>query len=165
MRVGIGYDIHQLKEGRPLILGGVPIPHTHGLDGHSDADALTHAVCDALLGAMGEGDLGRYYPSSDPQFANMKSLDMLKGIHAKLAERGFHLLSLDTVVVAQAPRLGSYLAEMSKQLAQVLHVEPSLVNVKVKSHDHLGTLGRKEGIAAQAVCLIAPKPSDEKTVV
>ena len=164
MRVGIGYDIHQLKEGRPLILGGVRIPHTHGLDGHSDADALTHAVCDALLGAMGEGDLGCYYPSSDPQFANMKSLDMLKGIHVKLAERGFRLVNLDTVVVAQAPRLGSYLAEMSKQLARVLRVEPSLVNVKVKSHDHLGTLGRQEGIAAQAVCLIACTSSDEKAI-
>ena len=164
MRVGIGYDIHQLKEGRPLILGGVLIPHTHGLDGHSDADALTHAVCDALLGAMGEGGLGRYYPSSDPRLTNMNSLDMLEGVHAKLTERGFRLVNLDTVVVAQAPRLGSYLAEMSKQLARVLRVEPSLVNVKVKSHDHLGTLGRQEGIAAQAVCLIAHVPSDEKMI-
>ena len=164
MRVGIGYDIHQLKEGRPLILGGVRIPHTHGLDGHSDADALTHAVCDALLGAMGEGDLGRYYPSSDPRLTNMNSLDMLEGVHAKLAERGFRLVNLDTVVVAQAPRLGSYLTEMSTQLARVLRVEPSFVNVKVKSHDHLGTLGRQEGIAAQAVCLIAHVPSDEKAI-
>jgi 2-C-methyl-D-erythritol 2,4-cyclodiphosphate synthase len=164
MRVGIGYDIHQLKEGRPLILGGVLIPHTHGLDGHSDADALTHAVCDALLGAMGEGDLGRYYPSSDPRLTNMNSLDMLEGVHAKLAERGFRLVNLDTVVVAQAPRLGTYLTEMSTQLARVLRVEPSFVNVKVKSHDHLGTLGRQEGIAAQAVCLIAHVPSDEKMI-
>ncbi len=164
MRVGIGYDIHQLKEGRPLILGGVLIPHTHGLDGHSDADALTHAVCDALLGAMGEGDLGRYYPSSDPRLTNMNSLDMLEGVHAKLMDRGFRLVNLDTVVVAQAPRLGSYLAEMSKRLSRVLRVEPSLVNVKVKSHDHLGTLGRQEGIAAQAVCLIAHVPSDEKMI-
>ncbi len=164
MRVGIGYDIHQLKEGRPLILGGVRIPHTHGLDGHSDADALTHAVCDALLGAMGEGDLGRYYPSSDPRLTNMNSLDMLEGVHAKLAERGFRLVNLDTVVVAQAPLLGSYLAEMSKQLSRVLRVEPSLVNVKVKSHDRLGTIGRQEGIAAQAVCLIAHVQSDEKMI-
>ena len=164
MRVGIGYDIHQLKEGRPLILGGVLIPHTHGLDGHSDADALTHAVCDALLGAMGEGDLGRYYPSSDPRLTNMNSLDMLEGVHAKLAERGFRLVNLDTVVVAQAPRLGTYLTEMSTQLARVLRVEPSLVNVKVKSHDRLGTIGRQEGIAAQAVCLIAHVQSDEKMI-
>lgn len=154
MRVGIGYDIHRLKEGRPLILGGVHIPHTHGLDGHSDADALTHAVCDAVLGAMGEGDLGRYYPSSDPAYKNMNSLEMLQGIQAKLAERRLCLVSLDTVVVAQAPRLGPYVAQMGKQLAEVLQVDPSLVNVKVKSHDHLGTLGRGEGIAAQAVCLL-----------
>ncbi len=161
MRVGIGYDIHQLKEERPLILGGVRVSHTHGLDGHSDADALTHAVCDALLGAMGEGDLGRYYPSSDPQFANMNSLDMLEGVCAKLEERGLRLVNLDAVIVAQAPRLGNYLAEMSKQLARVLRVDQSLVNVKVKSHDRLGTLGRQEGIAAQAVCLLAQVPSEK----
>ena len=162
MRVGIGYDIHQLKEGQPLILGGVQVPHTHGLDGHSDADALTHAVCDALLGAMGEGDLGSHYPSSDPRWKDMNSLDMLEGVCVKLAERGLCLVNLDTVVVAQAPRLGSYLAEMGKQLAGVLRVDPALVNVKVKSHDHLGALGRQEGIAAQAVCLLADVPSDEK---
>lgn len=164
MRVGIGYDIHQLKEGKPLILGGIRIPHTHGLDGHSDADALTHAVCDALLGAMGEGDLGRYYPSSDPRWRDMNSLDMLERVHAKLAERGLRLVNLDTVVVAQAPRLESYLAEMSKQLAGVLRVDPSLVNVKVKSHDHLGALGRQEGIAAQAVCLLGDVSSGEKAI-
>ena len=163
MRVGIGYDIHRLKEGQPLILGGVQVPHTHGLDGHSDADALTHAVCDALLGAMGEGDLGSLYPSSDPRWKDMNSLDMLEGVCAKLEERGLRLVNLDTVIVAQAPRLGSYLAEMGKQLAGVLRVDPSLVNVKVKSHDHLGALGRQEGIAAQAVCLLADVPSDEKT--
>ena len=162
MRVGIGYDIHRLKEGQPLILGGVQVPHTHGLDGHSDADALTHAVCDALLGAMGEGDLGSYYPSSDPRWKDMNSLEMLKGVCAKLAERGLRLVNLDTVIVAQAPRLGSYLVEMGKQLAGVLRVDPALVNVKVKSHDHLGALGRQEGIAAQAVCLLAYVPSDEK---
>ena len=161
MRVGIGYDIHQLKEGKPLILGGVRIPHTHGLEGHSDADALTHAVCDALLGAMGEGDLGSHYPSSDPRWKDMNSLDMLAGVHAKLAERGLRLVNMDTVIVAQAPRLGNYVVEMSKQLAGVLRVDPSLVNVKVKSHDGLGTLGRQEGIAAQAVCLVAQVPSEK----
>ena len=162
MRVGIGYDIHQLKEGKPLILGGVRVPHTHGLEGHSDADALTHAVCDALLGAMGEGDLGSHYPSSDPRFAkDMNSLDMLEGVCAKLEERGLRLVNLDAVIVAQAPRLGNYLAEMSKQLARVLRVDPSLVNVKVKSHDRLGALGRQEGIAAQAVCLLAQVPSEK----
>ena len=158
MRVGIGYDIHQLKEGRPLVLGGVRVPHTHGLDGHSDADVLTHAVCDALLGAMGEGDLGRYYPANDPKCANMDSLDMLKDVRDKLAGCGFDLVNLDTVLVAQAPRLNNYMAAMSQRLAGVLRVDPSRVNIKVKSHDHIGALGREEGIAAQAVCLIAPKP-------
>ena len=154
MRIGIGYDIHRLKEGRSLILGGILIPHTQGLEGHSDADALTHAVCDSLLGAMNEGDLGRYYPSSDPEFKDMDSLEMLKGVVEKLAQRGFHLVNLDTVIIAQVPRLESYLSNMAKRLAEVLAVSPNLVSVKVKSSDHIGTIGRMEGIASQAVCLI-----------
>ncbi len=154
MRIGIGYDIHRLQEGRPLILGGIHVPHTHGLDGHSDADALTHAVCDALLGAMNEGDLGRYYPSSDPQYKGMNSLEMLSGVSGKLAQRRFQLVNLDTVIIAQGPRLGSFLADMAKCLAEVLAVDAGLVSVKVKSGDHIGAIGRLEGIAAQAICLI-----------
>jgi len=154
MRIGIGSDIHRLKEERPLILGGIHVPHTHGLDGHSDADALTHAICDALLGAMNEGDLGRYYPSSDPTCKDMNSLDMLKGVTEKLAQRGFRLVNLDTVIIAQTPSLGFYLADMAKRLAEVLAVDPDLVSVKVKSADHIGAIGRMEGIAAQAICLI-----------
>ena len=165
MRIGIGYDIHQLKEGRPLILGGVLIPYTHGLDGHSDADVLTHAVCDALLGAMGEGDLGRYYPSSDVRFKDIPSLELLKDVQAKLVARGERLVNLDAVIVAQAPRLASYVTEMNEQLAGALQVASSIVNVKIKSHDHLGTLGRKEGIAAQAVCLLTRASSDESEIV
>ena len=122
--------------------------------GHSDADALTHAVCDSLLGAMNEGDLGRYYPSSDPEFKDMDSLEMLKGVVEKLAQRGFHLVNLDTVIIAQVPRLESYLSNMAKRLAEVLAVSPNLVSVKVKSSDHIGAIGRMEGIASQAVCLI-----------
>lgn len=159
MRVGIGYDIHRFAEGRALILGGITIPHTHGLDGHSDADALTHAVCDALLGAMGEEDLGTYYPSSNPQYKSMNSLDMLNGIRQKLAEKGFSLVNLDSTVLAEAPRLGQFLADMRQSLARTLGVDPSLVNVKVKSGDQLGAIGRKEGIGAQAVCLIERKNS------
>lgn len=154
MRIGMGYDIHRFKEGRLLILGGILIPNTQGLEGHSDADALTHAVCDSLLGAMNEGDLGRYYPSSDPEFKDMDSLEMLKGVVEKLAQRGFHLVNLDTVIIAQVPRLDSYLSNMAKRLAEVLAVSPNLVSVKVKSSDHIGTIGRMEGIASQAVCLI-----------
>ena len=154
MRVGIGYDIHRLCEGRPLILGGILIPHTYGLDGHSDADALTHAVCDALLGAMGEGDLGTYYPSSNPQFKGMNSLEMLKGVREKLAEKGFALVNLDSTVIAEAPRLDAYLGSMRESLAKTLEVDSTLINVKVKSGDKIGVIGRKEGIGAQAVCLI-----------
>ena len=157
MRIGIGYDIHRLQEGRPLILGGIHVPHTHGLDGHSDADALTHAVCDALLGAMNEGDLGRYYPSSDPQYKGMNSLEMLTGVSGKLDQRGFQLVNLDTVIIAQGPRLGSFLADMAKCLAEVLAVDAGLVSVKVKSGDHIGAIGRLEGIATQAICLIEKK--------
>ncbi|MDT7041258.1 2-C-methyl-D-erythritol 2,4-cyclodiphosphate synthase [Candidatus Nitronereus thalassa] len=154
MRIGIGYDIHRLQEGRPLVLGGILVPHTHGLEGHSDADALTHAICDALLGAMNEGDLGRYYPSNDPKYKNMNSLDMLIGVAKKLAQQGFRLVNLDTIIIAQAPRLGSHLADMAKRLAEVLGVDPYLISVKVKSGDHIGAVGRMEGIAAQAICLI-----------
>ncbi len=140
------------------MLGGVHVPHGRGLDGHSDADVLTHAVCDALLGAMGEGDLGRYYPSGDPACAGMDSMAMLQDVRVKLSGCGFSLVNLDTVLVAQAPRLGDYLGEMGARLAGTLRVASSMVNVKVKSHDGLGALGRAEGVAAQAVCLIARKP-------
>ena len=154
MRIGIGYDIHRLKEGRPLILGGILIPHTEGLEGHSDADVLTHAVCDSLLGAMNEGDLGHYYPSSDLESKGIDSLEMLKGVAEKLAQRGFHLVNLDAVIIAQAPRLGSYVPSIARRLAEVLDANADLVSVKVKSSDHIGSIGRMEGIASQAVCLI-----------
>jgi len=154
MRIGQGYDIHPLREGRRLILGGIQIPHTHGLDGHSDADALVHAVCDALLGAMGEGDLGGKYPSSDPRYKDLSSLSMLKDIAVSLANKGFRLVNLDTVILAQAPRLGPYLENMENSMAEVMKVDRDQINVKVKSGEGLGMIGRGEGIAAQAVCLI-----------
>jgi 2-C-methyl-D-erythritol 2,4-cyclodiphosphate synthase len=157
MRIGQGYDIHPLREGRRLILGGIQIPHTHGLDGHSDADALVHAVCDALLGAMGEGDLGGKYPSSDPRYKDLSSLSMLKDIAESLANKGFQLVNLDTVILAQAPRLGPYLENMERSMAEVLKVDRDQINVKVKSGEGLGLIGRSEGIAAQAVCLIEKK--------
>ena len=154
MRVGQGYDIHPLREGRPLVLGGVVIPHSQGLDGHSDADALTHAVCDAILGAMGEGDLGTRYPSSNPEYKNLSSLVMLRSVAQTLRDKGFYLVNLDTVILAQAPKLAPYMASMQESLAQVLQVAPSQVNVKVKSGEGIGMIGRAEGIATMAVCLI-----------
>ena len=154
MRVGQGYDIHPLREGRPLILGGITIPHTQGLDGHSDADALSHAVCDALLGALGEGDLGTRYPSNKPEYKNLSSLVMLHSVAQTLAEKEFRLVNLDTVILAQAPKLAPYIKAMQESLARVLQVAPSQVNVKVKSGEGIGMIGRAEGIATLAICLI-----------
>ena len=156
MRVGIGYDIHPLGKGRKLILGGLEIPHTQGLIGHSDADALMHAVCDALLGAMGEGDLGRHYPSSDPRYKDISSLRLLEDVSGMLTQKGFRLVNLDTVIIAQAPRLGPHLDAMRARIAEVLKIEGTQVNVKVKSGEGLDAIGREEAIAAQAMCLIEP---------
>ncbi len=154
MRVGLGYDIHPLGKGRKLILGGIEIPHTQGLVGHSDADALVHAVCDAMLGAMGEGDLGKHYPSSDPRYKNISSLILLEEVNGLLAKKGYRLVNVDTVIVAQAPRLGPHLDTMAARLAEVLKIERGAVNVKVKSGEGLDAVGREEAIAAQAICLI-----------
>jgi len=154
MRVGFGYDIHPLGIGRKLILGGVEISHTQGLEGHSDADALVHAVCDALLGAMGEGDMGSLYPSSDPRFKNISSLSLLEDIARLLEKKGFRLVNLDTVLIAQAPRLGPHIASMQTRLAEVLKVSREDVNVKVKSGEGLDAIGKEQAIAAHAVCLI-----------
>src|SRR6476661_1247452 len=156
MKVGIGYDIHPLGKGRKLILGGLEIPHTQGLVGHSDADALVHAVCDALLGAMGEGDLGRHYPSSDPRYKDISSLRLLQDVSGMLSKKGFRLVNLDTVVIAQAPRLGPHLDAMRTRIAEVLKVDGTQVNVKVKSGEGLDAVGREEAIAAQAICMIEP---------
>jgi len=154
VRVGCGWDIHPLIEGRKLILGGLEIPHHKGLQGHSDSDALVHAICDALLGAMGEGDLGRHYPSSDQRFKNISSLKLLEDVVGKLRAKGYRLANVDSTIIAQAPRLSPHLAAMQKSIAGVLQVDPDLVNVKVKSGEGLDAVGHEEAIAAQAVCLI-----------
>jgi 2-C-methyl-D-erythritol 2,4-cyclodiphosphate synthase len=154
MRIGIGYDIHPLGPGRKLILGGIEVPHSQGLEGHSDADALIHAVCDALLGAMGEGDLGKHYPSSDPRYKGISSLVLLEEIAGLLRSKGYRLVNVDTVIIAQAPRLSPFLDAMGSRMAEVLKVGREAVNVKVKSGEGLDAIGREEAIAAQAVCLI-----------
>jgi 2-C-methyl-D-erythritol 2,4-cyclodiphosphate synthase len=160
MRIGCGYDIHELVTGRSLILGGINIPHPKGLLGHSDSDALVHAVCDALLGAMGEGDLGRHYPSSDQRYKNISSLKLLEDVAEKLERKGYRIVNVDSVIIAQAPRLAPHLAAMQKTIAGVLRVDPDVVNVKVKSGEGLDAVGREEAIAAHAVCLIeAASPS------
>jgi len=150
-RSGLGFDIHPLVRGRPLVLGGVTVPGELGLDGHSDADALTHAVADALLGAMALGDLGRHFPDTDPRYAGVESLALLRRVVGLVRERGGRLVNVDATVICQAPRLAPHLDEMAKRLAAAMDVEAGRVSVKAKSPEHLGLLGRGEGIAALAV--------------
>ncbi len=154
MRTGLGFDLHPLVSGRPLVLGGVAVPAARGLGGHSDADVLTHAVCEAALGALALGDLGRLFPDTDPRYAGVSSLALLEAVMDLIATRGGHLVNVDATVICQSPRLGPYLLEMSKQLATTLRVEPDRVSVKAKSPEHLGLLGREEGIAAMAVVAV-----------
>ncbi len=154
MRIGQGIDAHRLVEGRPLVLGGVEIPFERGLEGHSDGDALLHAVAGALLGALGEGDLGRHFPSSDPALRGIASTEILARVAQRVRERGYLLANLDATIVAQAPRLAAHLEKMRGVIADVLGAPSERVNVKVTSTDQLGALGRGEGIAAQAVALL-----------
>jgi len=156
MRIGYGYDVHPLGPNRKLILGGIEVPHTRGLLGHSDSDVLVHAVCDALLGAMGEGDLGRHYPSSDPKYKGISSLKLLEDVMEKLNAKGYRVGNIDTVIVAQAPRLGPHLPAMQKKIAETAGINPDLVNVKVKSGEGLDAVGHEEAMIAHAVCLIEP---------
>lgn len=158
MRVGIGYDVHPLIEGRELVLGGVRVPHPKGLDGHSDADVLTHAVVDALLGAAALGTIGQHFPDSDPRWAGVSSLQLLAESVRLVGGAGWRVVNVDSVITAQEPRLQSHLPAMAESLAACLGIERSLVGVKATSPEGLGALGRGEGIAAQAVALLEPAP-------
>ncbi|HEY3198767.1 MAG TPA: 2-C-methyl-D-erythritol 2,4-cyclodiphosphate synthase [Nitrospirales bacterium] len=154
MRIGIGYDVHPLKPGRKLIIGGVEIPHSAGLDGHSDADVLTHAICDALLGAAGEGDIGTHFPSSDHRYKDIASIRLLEEVMSLVIRKGCRLVNLDAVIHAEAPRLGPHLAAMKDVLAKTMGVETSRLNLKVKSGEGQGMVGRQEAMTAHAVCLL-----------
>ncbi|MCL6634823.1 MAG: 2-C-methyl-D-erythritol 2,4-cyclodiphosphate synthase [Peptococcaceae bacterium] len=154
MRVGFGYDVHRLVEGRPLVLGGVNIPFAKGLLGHSDADVLTHAIMDSLLGAAGAGDIGRHFPDSDRQYRGIKSLELLSRVRDMLEQKGLEIVNIDSVIVAQAPKLSPYLAEMASKVAATLGIAPSRVNVKATTTEGLGFTGSGGGIAAYAVCLL-----------
>lgn len=158
IRIGNGYDIHRLVPDRPLILGGVTIPHELGLLGHSDADVLTHAIMDALLGALSLGDIGLYFPPDDPQWAGADSQKLLAQVNRLVLQRGWQVSNLDTVVVAERPKLKPHIQAMRSQLAQVLAIEPEQVGVKATTHEKLGPTGREEGIAAYAVVLLAQTP-------
>lgn len=154
MRVGFGYDAHRLTPGRPLVLGGVHIPHPLGLKGHSDADVLTHALGDALLGAVAAGDLGRHFPDTDPAYKDISSLVLLERVMAVVHSRGFQPVNVDVTVVAEQPRLAPHIPQMIHNLAPILGLAPDAVSIKATSTEKMGFAGREEGIAAYAVVLV-----------
>lgn len=157
MRIGHGYDVHRLVEGRKLILGGVEVPHTLGLLGHSDADVLTHAVMDALLGAAALGDIGRHFPDTDPAYKGADSLVLLDHVMALLDQAGWKVGNVDATILAQKPKLTPHIPQMRDNLAQHMGVEPGQVNVKATTEEKLGFTGAEQGIAAHAVCLLERK--------
>jgi len=154
-RIGIGYDIHRLVEGRKLILGGVEIPFEKGLLGHSDSDVLTHAICDALLGAAALGDIGAHFPDTDPRFQGASSLDLLSHVVSLIAERGYAISNVDSIIIAERPKLAPHIPRMRERLAVVMGVTIGQVSVKAKTSEGLESVGRGEAMAAQAVVLLA----------
>lgn len=155
MRVGMGYDVHRLIEGRRLILGGVEIPHTLGLLGHSDADVLLHAIMDALLGAAALGDIGKHFPDTDEQYRGISSLKLLSHVGELLEKQGYVIENIDATVIAQQPKLRPYIDEMRRNIADTLQIALDQVNVKATTEERLGFTGREEGIASNAICLLS----------
>ncbi len=158
MRIGQGFDVHALAAGRKLIIGGVTIPHERGLLGHSDADVLLHAICDALIGAAALGDIGKHFPDTDPRYAGVDSRALLREVTQLLRARGYHVVNIDSTVIAQAPKLAPYIVAMRENIAADVGVDLDAVNVKAKTAERLGAIGRGEGIAAEAVVLIEKSP-------
>ena len=154
MRIGIGYDVHRLVTGRKLVLGGTLIPYEKGLLGHSDADVLTHAVCDALLGAAGLGDIGLHFPDTDPVYKDISSLTLLAQTRAKIRNKGFNIVNIDTIIFAESPKLSSYRKSMQENLAAIVEIDPSYINIKATTTEGLGMIGKGEGIGAMSVVLI-----------
>ncbi len=154
MRIGQGYDVHALVEGRKLVVGGVAIPFDKGLAGHSDADVLIHAACDALLGAAALGDIGRHFPDSDPKYRNADSRALLREVGRKIRDAGFSIANLDATIIAEAPKMALHIGAMVANLAADLEIRPDQVNVKAKTAERLGAIGRGEGIAAEAIALL-----------
>lgn len=157
MRIGQGFDVHAFSEGRPLIIGGVTIPFEKGLIGHSDADVLLHAISDALLGAVGEGDIGKHFPDTDEAFKGADSKVLLQQVLYLVKEHGYQVENIDSVIIAQQPKMAPHIDEMRQTIAQLLEVEADQVNVKATTTEKLGFTGREEGIAAQAICLLKKK--------
>ncbi|MBR3986315.1 MAG: 2-C-methyl-D-erythritol 2,4-cyclodiphosphate synthase [Bacteroidales bacterium] len=154
MRVGIGYDVHQLIAGRKLWLGGVEVPHSKGLLGHSDADVLIHAICDALLGAAALGDIGKHFPDKDPQYKDIDSKILLRKCGELLEKKGYYIVNIDSIVVAQQPKVGPFIPQMRQVMADILNIDIDQISVKATTTERLGFEGREEGISSQAVVLI-----------
>ncbi len=154
MRVGIGYDFHRLARDRKLVLGGVEIPHDKGLQGHSDGDVLTHAICDALLGAASLGDIGTHFPSSDPRYKNVSSILLLDKVNKLLQESDYQIINIDTIMVTEEPKLQPFYGSITKLIAKTLNIQEHCVSVKAKTEEGVGPTGRGEGIAAHAIALI-----------
>lgn len=155
--IGIGYDVHRFSEGRPLILGGVSIPHSHGLDGHSDADVLCHAIADAVLGAMGKADIGHYFPPGDPGCKDISSLKILEKCRELLAEENLSLVNIDSTLIAEAPKVLPHREAMQRNIGAALGIPPQRVGIKATTNETMGFVGRKEGIAAMAVAMVSVK--------
>ena len=157
MRIGHGFDAHRFGEGDSVTIGGVAIPHTQGLVAHSDGDVLIHAICDAILGAMALGDIGKHFPDNDPAFKNIDSAELLKSVMQSASDKGYKVGNLDCTVIAQAPRLGAHIPAMQTKLSGLLNVESGAVNVKATTTEKMGYTGRGEGISAHAVVLMQPQ--------
>ena len=153
-RVGLGYDVHQLKDDRPLILGGVEIPHDKGLDGHSDADVIMHAICDAILGALGEGDIGSFFPPNDPQWKDAPSKIFLEEAAKQIKKQNGRLINIDAMLIAEAPKIAPYIPDMKKNIANALGVSPKDIGIKATTNETMGFVGRGEGMAAHAVASV-----------
>jgi len=151
MRVGIGYDVHPFEEGRKLILGGIEIPYDKGLGGHSDADVLSHAICDALIGAIANTDIGTYFPDTDESLRNISSLILLKKVKQMVDENGYLINNIDTIIITEEPRLADYKGRIKENLADALDIDPSQINIKAKTNEKLGFIGRIEGMTAYAI--------------
>ena len=158
MRIGQGFDVHALEAGRKLVIGGVEIPFERGLEGHSDADVLLHAICDALIGAAGLGDIGTHFPDTDPRYKGADSRVLLRAVLELIAQRGYRVVNVDCTIIAQAPKMAPHIPRMRENIAADLRVDAAAVNVKAKTAERLGAIGRGEGIAAEAVALIELPP-------
>ncbi len=154
IRVGIGYDVHKLSENRRLIIGGVHIPYDKGLLGHSDADVLVHAIMDSIIGACKKGDIGKLFPDNDPEFKNISSMELLKRVYRLISKDGYRIINIDSVIVAQKPKMASYIESMEKNISECLNISNEDVSVKATTEEELGFTGREEGISAKAVCLV-----------